>query len=82
MAKDFNWFRVIPNGINISFTETFSINNPQLWSPDSPYLYQVISQIKDAKTGDIIDESMHPLGVRWFKFDPQNGFFLNGKYSM
>ncbi len=68
------------NSKSISYTETFSINNPKLWSPDSPYLYQVLSQIKDAKTGDIIDESMHPLGLRWFKFDPQNGFFLNGEH--
>lgn len=68
------------NEKNKTFLEEFSIENPQLWSPDHPYLYTVVSEIKDAKTGDILDESMEPLGLRWFNFDPEKGFFLNGDY--
>ena len=60
--------------------EEILIENPQLWSPSKPYLYQVITQIKDAKTGHLLDESVQPLGLRWFNFDPQNGFFLNGEH--
>lgn len=65
---------------NFSIDESFIIKKPQLWSPNSPYLYRVITQIKDDKTGEILDESIQPLGIRWFKFDPENGFFLNGEY--
>jgi len=68
------------HAISFSIKESFSIDQPQLWSPNSPYLYQVITQIKDGKTGKILDESVQPLGIRWFKFDPENGFFLNGEY--
>lgn len=63
-----------------SIKEVFEIDNPHLWSTKNPYLYQVITQIIDAKTGRVLDESVEPLGLRWFKFDPQHGFFLNGEH--
>ncbi|MDG2279416.1 MAG: glycoside hydrolase family 2 TIM barrel-domain containing protein [Flavicella sp.] len=28
----------------------------------------------------MLDELVQPLGLRWFKFDPKNGFFLNGEH--
>ncbi|RXF71237.1 glycoside hydrolase family 2 TIM barrel-domain containing protein [Arcticibacter tournemirensis] len=59
--------------------EIKGINNPHLWSPDAPYLYKVISRIYDAKSKRLLDEVINPLGFRWFKFDPNEGFFLNGK---
>ena len=65
---------------SFSIKESFSIDKPELWSPSNPNLYQVITQIKDDKTGQLLDESVQPLGLRWFKFDPENGFFLNGEY--
>jgi len=62
-----------------SVKETFTIDKPQLWSPENPYLYQVITQLKDAKTGVVYDESVESLGFRWFHFDSEKGFFLNGE---
>jgi beta-galactosidase len=56
-----------------------SIKNPLLWSPENPNLYKVVTQIKDKKTSLIIDEVINPLGFRFFKFDAEKGFFLNGK---
>lgn len=53
------------------------INNPQLWSPDNPYLYKIQSVVKDGET--VLDEITNPLGFRWFKFDAEQGFSLNGK---
>ncbi len=55
------------------------INNPELWSPESPYLYTVTSEIRDASTGKLVDAVTNPLGFRWFHFDAEKGFFLNGK---
>ncbi len=51
--------------------------NPQLWSPDSPSLYQIRSSLFNGNT--LIDETEIPLGFRWFRFDAEKGFFLNGK---
>jgi beta-galactosidase len=57
------------------------IENPHLWSPEHPYLYQVSSQL--IEDGKIIDEVNNPLGFRWFSFDPDTGFSLNGhKYIL
>ncbi len=55
------------------------IENPLLWSPDSPNLYKVITRISDTKTNQIYDEVMNPLGLRWYEFTTDKGFFLNGK---
>lgn len=49
----------------------------QLWSPQSPTLYRVVSELRDGTT--LLDRQENPLGFRWFRFDPDEGFFLNGK---
>jgi beta-galactosidase len=55
------------------------IKNPILWSPESPYLYKVVSEIREFATDKVLDIKTHPLGLRWFHFDAARGFFLNGK---
>lgn len=55
------------------------VSQPVLWSPDRPYLYSITTQIADATTGQVIDEVINPLGFRWYRFDADSGFFLNGK---
>ncbi len=55
-----------------------SIVNPQLWSPEHPYCYTASTIIKDARTGAIADQLTNTLGFRWFSFDADKGFFLNG----
>lgn len=53
------------------------IQNPQLWSTDSPYLYQVKTSVK-FENNDIHSE-LASIGYRWFEMKPHQGFFLNGK---
>lgn len=55
-----------------------TIRHPKLWSPERPYLYIVKTKITDAN-GNVLDEVVNPLGFRWFQFDADKGFFLNGK---
>src|ERR1017187_2852020 len=54
-----------------------SVERPLLWSPDSPSLYGIRTALRDGSA--TIDAVQNPLGFRWFKFDPQRGFFLNGQ---
>lgn len=54
------------------------IKNPHLWSPKNPYLYSV-KTILEMK-GKVVDEEHNPLGIRWYRFDPNRGFFLNGHH--
>lgn len=71
----------LPAGSATGFeTESLAIKNPSLWSPDSPYLYRVVTRIysTEGKEG-LLDEMVLPLGLRWYTFDEQNRFVLNGK---
>ena len=56
-----------------------AIESPLLWSPETPSLYNVKTSLVDAKTGDTLDEKTHKVGFRWFSFDGEKGFCLNGK---
>jgi beta-galactosidase len=62
-----------------AFSLQQTVLQPHLWSPDDAYLYHIITRIIDAKTGEVLDEQSNPLGLRWFSFDADKGFFLNGK---
>jgi len=50
----------------------FSVENPQLWSPESPTLYRV-----EVRLGD--DVHAVRFGFRDAEFDGDKGFLLNGK---
>ena len=56
-----------------------TIANPLLWTPERPTLYKVRTSIIDTKSGKVIDEKNHKVGFRWFSFDGEKGFCLNGK---
>jgi beta-galactosidase len=54
-----------------------AIPRPKLWSPESPYLYTVRISIREH--GEIVDQITQPLGFRWYNFDGEKGFSLNGR---
>lgn len=55
----------------------FHVKQPKLWSPENPYLYTVKTIIRE--NGKVLDDVSNPLGFRWFSFDGEKGFSLNGK---
>lgn len=60
-----------------TIVQSFNVNNPNLWSIEDPYLYKLVTQVKqDDKLVDDYDTS---VGIRDFSFDADKGFFLNGK---
>ena len=54
-----------------------SIKKPRKWSCEDPYVYKVRTQL--IAGGKVVDEVETTAGFRDFKFDPQTGFWLNGK---
>lgn len=53
------------------------LEDPSLWEPDHPALYEAeVTLIADGKT---VDRSRTRFGIRSLHFDPDEGFFLNGK---
>ena len=54
----------------------FTVENPRPWSPDDPFLYTLTGE---TLTGDAVTDTVSiPFGIRAFRFDPDEGFFLNG----
>ena len=70
--------RVVKEGtknVNLSGNEvmqqelTFEIDQPHLWNGrQDPFLYQAVDRVTQ------------PLGLRFYRIDPDKGFFLNGKH--
>lgn len=57
---------------------TQQVKNPSLWSPDTPVLYTLKTQV--LKKGKVLDETISTFGFRWLKWTADHGFFLNGKH--
>lgn len=53
------------------------VESPLLWDIDSPNLYKVHTEV--LKDNVAVDESETSIGFRTAVFDPDNGFFLNGR---
>ncbi len=58
--------------------QTMSLDHPHLWDGrKDPYLYHI--RVSVARDGDVVDRVVQPVGIRFFKVDPDNGFYLNGR---
>lgn len=62
----------------VTVSDKLMLSDPHLWSPDSPYLYQLHVYVKNAK-GEVIDGYRRRIGVRSIEFKGDDGFWLNGK---
>lgn len=60
-----------------AFQYIIPIDNPQLWSPDTPYLYTLVAQV--VSDGKVVDEKRERFGIRDVVFDKDRGLLLNGK---
>ena len=78
--------QTLKQSIQLKAGETYAFHNesspilhPQLWTPETPALYRVETTLRNRKTKTVLDQSSHHTGFRWFRFDSNEGFFLNGK---
>jgi len=64
--------------------QKFHVINPNLWSTAQPYLYTAVTEVYgfDVEGGRkvLADQYTTTLGIRYFNFDADKGFSLNGKY--
>ncbi|GAB6007793.1 glycoside hydrolase family 2 TIM barrel-domain containing protein [Dysgonomonas reticulitermitis] len=60
-----------------SFEQNFIVEKPQLWSPESPYLYNAVSKVYVADNQ--VDEYTTRFGIRKIRLVADKGFFLNGE---
>jgi len=67
----------IPASGFFQFKKELPVQNPKLWSPDSPNLY--LLKVKVISDKIAIDSLSEPIGIRTFSFAAKDGFVLNGK---
>ena len=64
----------------------FTLDNPKLWTPETPYLYKVEVTLYDGNGdknlyddfGKVIDEKTFNVGIRTVRVSKEKGFQLNG----
>ena len=57
--------------------QAMTVENPALWDTQSPALH--ICETTVTRGGEIVDRTKCRFGFRTIRFDPDHGFFLNGK---
>ena len=67
----------IKKGKEAEINTAILVKNPELWSVESPALYQAISEVY--LNNQLIDRVENKFGIRTISFDAVNGFQLNGK---
>ncbi len=65
-------------GDEYEFEQQIKVNQPNLWSVNTPYVYKVQSTVKVG--GQVTDEYQTPFGIREALFDADKGFLLNGEH--
>jgi beta-galactosidase len=69
--------RQLAPGETGTFAQQVVTPNPKLWSHEAPYLYTAVTRVYAG--GKLSDEYRTVFGIRTIRFDPDKGFFLNGK---
>ena len=57
--------------------QSIQVDNPLLWTPETPNLYQ--AEVRIEKNKKTIDDIKTNFGIRSIKFTTENGFQLNGE---
>ena len=58
-------------------TQLTQVAVPELWSPESPRLYKLVTTVESG--GQTIDRKETEFGIRTVGFDAEKGFMLNGR---
>ena len=64
-------------GSSLEVEQTARVKAPELWSPETPRLYKLITQV--TSHGAVVDRIETEFGIRTVAFDADKGFLLNGK---
>lgn len=69
---------VLKSGRKQTISQRFSVIGITPWSPEVPKLYQMKSEL--IQNGTVVDTYHTEFGIRTVRFDPYEGFFLNGSH--
>jgi beta-galactosidase len=70
---------VVGSWDNTTVAQSVSIPSPKLWAIDTPHLHTLVTTIERADAASApVDAYDTPFGIRTIRFEPEEGFFLNG----
>ena len=69
----------LKKGESTTVKQNLDVTSPHLWDIDDTYLYTVKTTVLPAKSDIAIDSLLTTTGLRYFDFDADKGFSLNGK---
>ncbi|MEL7163556.1 MAG: glycoside hydrolase family 2 TIM barrel-domain containing protein, partial [Bacteroidota bacterium] len=64
-------------GADRTLRQQMTVKNPLRWDINEPWLYTVVTRV--VMDGEVRQEETAPCGIRTFRFDAREGFFLNGR---
>ena len=67
----------VSKGKNVDFQTELTLNNCKLWSVETPYIYNMTTEVYDGAKK--VDSYESTFGVRTAEFTSDRGFLLNGK---
>jgi beta-galactosidase len=64
-------------GAAAEYSDELRLKGPRLWSVDTPYLHRLVTTVRE--NGVVRDRYETTFGVREIHWDPDTGFWLNGR---
>ena len=69
---------MLASNVTAPYFLRLTVPKPHLWNGrKDPYLYRAVVELR--ATNEVVDSVEQPLGLRFYRVDPTNGFFLNGQ---
>lgn len=65
-------------GAKVTETHELTVPEPRLWDIAEPHRYTLETELR--RDGELVDTYRTPFGLRTFRFDPDEGFHLNGTH--
>lgn len=68
---------LVRSGHTFVFDQELKVDEPELWSPDNPYMYFIKSEIYHEE--ELVDEYTTRFGIREIRMTSDKGLLINGK---
>lgn len=77
VAQNVSPATIIGGGRQIVVSQSLTVPNPQLWTPDTPNVYRMQTEVLIGE--QVVDDYSTPFGIRTISFSATDGLTLNGQ---
>lgn len=75
VAKGRQKLTLLPDSSDVA-SFTLKVTNPSLWTPETPYLYNLVCEVTDQ--GKVVDAIRQRMAIRTIEMRGKEGLYLNG----